>query len=204
MWSFALYFAQCTFAHNCILMPRETDVKNEGGRQTHLNEVKLAKMEEKAMTKKPLEAIEEHFSQVNGPRKDRTKEHKLIDVIAIPICAVILDKPITFAAVGNGNIKHLGTPQCLLHPGADPVAVVLGFDDCQRQVLPVKQDVIGRVQYPARHSFPPHMDFPQREFFQELQVVPARDISNGRRDEFRADITLREGFLVERAFVCHQ
>lgn len=41
------------------------------------------------MRKKPLEAIEEHFSKVSDPRVDRTKDHKLIDMIAIAICAVI-------------------------------------------------------------------------------------------------------------------
>jgi predicted transposase YbfD/YdcC len=41
------------------------------------------------MPKKPVEAIEEHFSKVSDPRKDRTKDHKLIDIIAIAICAVI-------------------------------------------------------------------------------------------------------------------
>lgn len=41
------------------------------------------------MPKKPLEAIEEHFSKVSDPRKDRTKDHKLIDIIAIAICAII-------------------------------------------------------------------------------------------------------------------
>jgi len=41
------------------------------------------------MPKKPLEAIEEHFSKVNDPRIDRGKEHKLIDMIVIAICAVI-------------------------------------------------------------------------------------------------------------------
>jgi predicted transposase YbfD/YdcC len=44
---------------------------------------------EVAMPKKPLEAIEEHFSKVSDPRVERTKEHKLIDIIAIAICAVI-------------------------------------------------------------------------------------------------------------------
>jgi hypothetical protein len=44
---------------------------------------------EVAMGKKPLEAIEEHFSKVNDPRIDRTREHKLIDIIGIAICAVI-------------------------------------------------------------------------------------------------------------------
>ena len=41
------------------------------------------------MPKKPLEAIEEHFSKVRDPRVERTKEHKLMDIIAIAICAVI-------------------------------------------------------------------------------------------------------------------
>ena len=41
------------------------------------------------MPKKPLEAIDEYFSQVTDPRVERTKEHKLIDMIAIAICAVI-------------------------------------------------------------------------------------------------------------------
>jgi len=41
------------------------------------------------MPKKPLERIEEHFSKVSDPRKDRTKDHKLIDIIVIAICAVI-------------------------------------------------------------------------------------------------------------------
>jgi len=41
------------------------------------------------MPKKPIEAIEEHFGKVPDPRIDRTKEHKLIDIIAIAICGVI-------------------------------------------------------------------------------------------------------------------
>ena len=40
------------------------------------------------MPKKALEAIEEHFSKEVDPRKDRTRDHKLIDIIAIAICAV--------------------------------------------------------------------------------------------------------------------
>ncbi len=44
---------------------------------------------EVGMPKKPLEAIEEHFSKVTDPGVERTKDHKLIDIIAIAICAVI-------------------------------------------------------------------------------------------------------------------
>jgi predicted transposase YbfD/YdcC len=54
------------------------------------------------MPKKPLEAIEEHFSKVSDPRLDRTKEHKLIDLIAIAICAVIC------GAEGWTDIENFG------------------------------------------------------------------------------------------------
>jgi predicted transposase YbfD/YdcC len=54
------------------------------------------------MPKKPLEAIEEHFRKVTDPRLDRTKEHKLIDMIVIAICAVIC------GAEGWTDIENFG------------------------------------------------------------------------------------------------
>jgi predicted transposase YbfD/YdcC len=54
------------------------------------------------MPKKPLEAIEEHFRKVTDPRKDRTKDHKLIDILAIAICAVIC------GAEGWTDIENFG------------------------------------------------------------------------------------------------
>jgi len=54
------------------------------------------------MPKKPLEAIEEHFSKVTDPRIDRRKEHKLIDMIVIAICAVIC------GAEGWTDIENFG------------------------------------------------------------------------------------------------
>ncbi len=41
------------------------------------------------MPKKPLETLSEHFGKVTDARVDRTKEHKLIDILAIAICAII-------------------------------------------------------------------------------------------------------------------
>jgi len=41
------------------------------------------------MADKSLGAIEEHFGKVSDPRIERTKEHKLIDILVIAICAVI-------------------------------------------------------------------------------------------------------------------
>lgn len=54
------------------------------------------------MAKRPLEALEEHFGKVSDPRVERTKEHQLIDIIAIAICAVIC------GAEGWTDIENFG------------------------------------------------------------------------------------------------
>ena len=59
------------------------------------------------MSKKPIARLEEHFSKVNDPRKDRTKEHKLIDIIVIAICAVIC------GAEGWVDIENFGNSKLL-------------------------------------------------------------------------------------------
>lgn len=41
------------------------------------------------MKNSPLNKLEEHFSGVGDPRVDRTKDHLLIDIISIAICAII-------------------------------------------------------------------------------------------------------------------
>ena len=41
------------------------------------------------MKNAPLNNLEEHFSAVSDPRMDRTKDHLLIDIIFIAICAII-------------------------------------------------------------------------------------------------------------------
>ena len=41
------------------------------------------------MKNTPLSKLEEHFSRVKDPRVDRTKDHKLLDIISIAICAII-------------------------------------------------------------------------------------------------------------------
>ncbi|MCC5661681.1 transposase family protein, partial [Nostoc sp. XA010] len=41
------------------------------------------------MKLKPKITIADHFGQMSDPRIDRTKRHKLIDILTIAICAVI-------------------------------------------------------------------------------------------------------------------
>jgi len=63
------------------------------------------------MPKKPLEAIEEHFGKVKDPRKDRTREHKLIDIITIAMCGVICGAEgwVDIENFGNNKILWLKT-----------------------------------------------------------------------------------------------
>ena len=41
------------------------------------------------MSEKPTARLEEHFARLTDPRVERTREHKLLDIVMIAICAVI-------------------------------------------------------------------------------------------------------------------
>lgn len=63
------------------------------------------------MPRKPLETIKEHFAQVVDPRINRTKDHKLMDIIGIAICAVICgaENWVDIELYGNSKIIWLQT-----------------------------------------------------------------------------------------------
>ena len=87
------------------------------------------------MSKKPLEAIEEHFGKVRDPRKDRTKEHKLMDIIAIAICAVVCGAEgwVDMENYGNSKLVWLKTFLELPHgiPSHDTFGRVFSMIDAQ-------------------------------------------------------------------------
>jgi predicted transposase YbfD/YdcC len=108
------------------------------------------------MPKKPLEAIEEHFSKVTDPRKDRTKEHKLIDIIAIAICAVICGAEgwVDIELFGNSKLHWLSTFLELPNgiPSHDTFGRVFSLIDAQKfqhafyeWVLAVNEIIQGQV-----------------------------------------------------------
>ena len=63
----------------------------------------------KTLNIKPLETITEHFAILTDPRVDRTKHHKLIDIITIAICAIIcgVETWVGIAAYGNAKYEWL-------------------------------------------------------------------------------------------------
>lgn len=108
------------------------------------------------MPKRPLEAIEEHFSKVTDPRKDRTKEHKLIDIIVIAICAVICGAEgwVDIELYGNSKLHWLSTLLELPNgiPSHDTFGRVFSLIDAQQfqfafydWVLAVNEITAGQV-----------------------------------------------------------
>lgn len=116
----------------------------------------MANLEEVAMTKKPLEAIDEHFSKLTDPRKDRTKEHKLIDIIVVAICAVICGAEgwTDIENFGNSKLAWLRTFLELPHgiPSHDTFGRVFSMLDAQQfqlafyeWVLAVNEVIQGQI-----------------------------------------------------------
>ena len=85
--------------------------------------------------KKPLEAVEEHFGKVHDPRMDRTKEHKLIDIIAIAICGVICGAESWVDIELFGNSKLIWLKTFLELPNGIP----------SQRPAPFQGDTFGRV-----------------------------------------------------------
>ena len=63
------------------------------------------------MGKKPIEAIEEYLGKVTDPRVDRTKDHKLIDIITTAITAVICgaENWVDIELFGKSKLSWLNT-----------------------------------------------------------------------------------------------
>jgi predicted transposase YbfD/YdcC len=61
------------------------------------------------MKLKPKITIADHFTQMEDPRVERTKQHKLIDIITIAICAVICgaDTWVDIETYGSSKIEWL-------------------------------------------------------------------------------------------------
>ena len=61
------------------------------------------------MKLKPKIAITDYFSEIEDPRVDRTKEHQLIDILTIAVCAVICgaDNWVAIEAFGHSKYKWL-------------------------------------------------------------------------------------------------
>jgi len=69
---------------------------------------------------KPKTTIADHFSNIDDPRVERTKQHKLIDIITIAICAVICGADSWVAIETYGLAKYEWLQQFLDLPNGIP------------------------------------------------------------------------------------
>lgn len=72
------------------------------------------------MKLKPKITIADHFRNIDDPRVERTKQHKLIDIITIAICAVICGADSWVAIETYGVAKYKWLQQFLELPNGIP------------------------------------------------------------------------------------
>ena len=72
------------------------------------------------MKLKPKITIADHFAQMEDPRVERTKQHKLIDIITIAICAVICGADTWVGIETYGRAKYEWLKQFLELPNGIP------------------------------------------------------------------------------------
>ena len=72
------------------------------------------------MKLKPKISIADHFAQMSDPRVERTRRHKLIDIITIAICAVICGADTWVEIEIYGQAKHGWLKQFLELPNGIP------------------------------------------------------------------------------------
>jgi predicted transposase YbfD/YdcC len=108
------------------------------------------------MKLKPKITLIDHFSKLTDPRIERTKEHKLIDILTIAICGMICGADNWVAMEQYGNSKQEWLKQFLELPNGipshDTIARVfarldpLEFEECFRDwIKEISQLIPGEV-----------------------------------------------------------
>ena len=72
------------------------------------------------MKLRPKITLIDHFTNLTDPRIDRTKDHKLIDIVVIAICAVICGADGWVGMETYGNAKYKWLKQFLELPSGIP------------------------------------------------------------------------------------
>jgi hypothetical protein len=107
----------------------------------------------------------------------------------VGVGGIVEEEAVAVAAEGEGDVQHVGVFEGLLHALADRFVVVFGFDDGDRQVGFVEEDVVGAFLFASADQFATHdhSSGGELDFFADLGVeVPAGGCEGG-GDVFGAD-----------------
>ena len=72
------------------------------------------------MVGSPIASIEQHFADLDDPRIDRSKLHRLLDIVVLAICAIICGADDWVAVETFGNAKHDWLKEFLKLPNGIP------------------------------------------------------------------------------------
>ena len=113
--------------------------------------------------------------------------------------AVMHQKTVAIRAEYERDVEHFRIMQSLLHAIAKVVFVVLGFDDGNRDIGLVVQNVIGALGLTARVQLAAHDDTPfgEGDFFADLGVQIPTGLNDGWCDVFAANISLGQVLLIQ-------
>ncbi|MNN23437.1 hypothetical protein D3C81_1368350 [compost metagenome] len=108
--------------------------------------------------------------------------------------AIMEEKTVTVAGEHERQIQRLGITERLLHSSAEGMLVVLGFDNSQRQVGLVIQDVVCATRFAPAVQLATDDDaaLGKADFLTDLLVQIPASCGDGRRDVFAADVTLSQ------------
>ena len=102
------------------------------------------------MSALPTTSISEHFATLSDPRRDHTKEHRLLDIVAITLCAVICGADDWVNVATFGRVKEAWLRTFLALPGGIPshdtfgrVFALVDPDEFRRCFLSWARAVVG-------------------------------------------------------------